>query len=165
MGTTTSAIAWSREKYPYWTTTCWGAMPSEVSRKRETISVLSSVSERRRMVLRGKTSSILRRPASGKFATSSAGASASRTTRSRWAKYMGKSGRSRTSLKLRERRCFWPSTSRSSQLAALGLTSAGLVMRRSISQPWSTSFGLQGIRIQVAGGLSPRAPLYWTKVT
>ena len=88
-----------REKKPNWTASCCGVMPSERSRKSETTSVDSSVSLRRRIDVGGYTSSIFSRSDWGNCTTSSAGASASRTTRSRWAKYMGKSGRSRTSWK------------------------------------------------------------------
>src|SRR6185503_71990 len=140
-------------------------MPSEVSRNSDTTSVLSSDSDSRRMVLRGNTSSIFSSSEWEKFTASSAGASASRTARSQWAKYIWNRGRSRTSLKLIEAMYFSPSTAASTQEAFLGLISEGLRKRRSMSQRGSGRRDVQGVRIQVAGGDKPSAPPDWTKVT
>ena len=67
--------------------------------KSETTSVLSSDSLSRRMLVGGYTCSMRRCSDCVKWTTSSAGASARRIARSRCSAYMGKIGRSRTSLK------------------------------------------------------------------
>ena len=98
-GITTIITPCRGEKYPNCTDSVWGTTPSPAPMKSETTSVLSSDSLIRRTLVGGYTCSMRRWPASVKWTTSSAGASARRTARSRCSAYMGNIGRSRTSLK------------------------------------------------------------------
>ena len=128
-------------------------------------SVLSAVSLTLRIAFVGATVSILRWLVSAKLTVTSAGASPSRTIRSRWARYMRKSGRPRTSLKPRAKSRRSPSSQCSSQLLGLGFTAERLGTSRVMIHSGSESRGEAGMRIQVAGALSPRAPPVCTKVT